>query len=136
MKPDSAYALAQHLESHNQIERTFYPLLLSHPDHEVAARLLSNATGNVSFVMKGGDEAGLALLNALQLPKQATSLGGIESLISLPFNSSQAGFTQKQRIDMGILPGTVRLSVGIEDAADLIADFDQALAVIADTKES
>ena len=137
---ESAHALAQHLETHPQVEKVFYPLLPSHPDHDVAARLLDNATGNVTFVVKGGDKAALELLKALHLPKQATSLGGIESLVSLPFNSSQAGFTQQQRIDMGILPGTVRLSVGIEDAADLIADFDQALAKIgpmnADIKES
>ena len=133
---DSAFALATYLEQHPAIERVFYPLLPSHPDHAIAQRLLDNATGNVTFVVRGGDGAALALLKTLRLPKQATSLGGVESLISLPFNSSQAGFTQQQRVEMGILPGTVRLSVGIEDATDLIADFKQALGQMTDKTET
>ena len=133
---DSAFALATYLEQLPAIERVFYPLLPSHPDHAIAQRLLDNATGNVTFVVKGGDGAALSLIKALRLPKQATSLGGVESLISLPFNSSQAGFTHQQRVDMGILPGTVRLSVGIEDATDLIADFKQALGQMTDKTET
>jgi len=127
---ESAHALARHLEAHPRIRRVFYPLLESHPDHAVARRLLENGTGNVTFVVDGGDAAALRLLDALTIPKQATSLGGVESLISLPFNTSQAGFTPRQRAAMGIEPGCVRLSVGIEDPEDLIADFDQALARI------
>lgn len=126
----SALALARHLEAHPRIQHVFYPLLESHSDYAVANRLLENGTGNVTFVIEGGDEAALNLLDALTIPKQATSLGGVESLISLPFNTSQAGFTQRQRAAMGIDPGCVRLSVGIEDPADLIADFDQALTRI------
>lgn len=133
---EGAHALAQFLEGHPAVSRVFYPLLPSHPDYELATRLLKNATGNVTFFLHDGDDAALSLLKALKLPKQATSLGGVESLISLPFNSSQAGFTSQQRIDMGIMPGTVRLSVGIEDAEDLIADFDQALSSIQVTKEA
>ena len=76
----------------------------------------------------------LELLDHLHLPKQATSLGGIESLISLPFNSSQATMTTRQRADIGIYPGCVRLSVGIEDPQDLIADFDHALNAISNLK--
>jgi cystathionine beta-lyase/cystathionine gamma-synthase len=124
----SALALARHLEAHPRIRRVFYPLLPSHPDHALARRLLENGTGNVTFVVEGGDVAALRLLNTLTIPKQATSLGGVESLISLPFNTSQAGFTPEQRKAMGIDPGCVRLSVGIEDPEDLIADFDQALS--------
>jgi len=126
----SALALARYLEAHARIRRVLYPLLPSHPDHAVASRLLDNGTGNVTFVVEGGDEAALGLLDALAIPKQATSLGGVESLISLPFNTSQAGFTPRQREAMGIDPGCVRLSVGIEDPEDLIADFDQALTRI------
>jgi cystathionine beta-lyase/cystathionine gamma-synthase len=132
---ESAHALARWLEAHPKTRRVFYPLLDSHPDREVAKRLLKNGTGNVTFFVEGGDAAALALVNALRIPKQATSLGGVESLVSLPFNTSQASYTARQRAAIGIHPGCVRLSVGIEDAADLIADFDQALARIAPAKE-
>ena len=133
---ESAHALAQYLEGHPKVARVFYPLLDSHPDRAVARRLLKNGTGNVTFFVQGGDQAALALVNALRIPKQATSLGGVESLVSLPFNTSQASFTARQRAAIGIHPGCVRLSVGIEDAADLIADFEQALAKIHLAKES
>jgi cystathionine beta-lyase/cystathionine gamma-synthase len=132
---EGAHALAKYLESHPKVRRVFYPLLDSHPDRDVARRLLKNGTGNVTFFVES-DQAALALVNALRIPKQATSLGGVESLISLPFNTSQASYTARQRAAIGIDPGCVRLSVGIEDAADLIADFDQALAQISPAKET
>lgn len=132
---ESATALAKYLEQHPSVEKVLYPMLSSHPDHKLAKRLLKMGTGNVTFFVKGGDRAALRMLGHLKLPKQATSLGGVESLISLPFNSSQATMTAKQRSDIGIHPGCVRLSVGIEDADDLIADFEQALAAITSKKE-
>ena len=130
----SATALATFFETHPAVESVLYPMLPSHPDHARAKELMKMGTGNVTFFVKGGDQAALALLDHLKLPKQATSLGGIESLISLPFNSSQATMTARQRADIGIHPGCVRLSVGIEDADDLIADFDQALNAISAMK--
>ena len=133
---ESATALAHYLEGHPRVQKVFYPFLESHPDFATAKRLLKNGTGNITFVIEGGDAAALRLVNALDIPKQATSLGGVESLISLPFNTSQATFTSRQRADVGIDPGCVRLSVGIENAADLIADFEQALATIYSTKET
>lgn len=132
---EGALALAGYLEAHPRVKRVFYPLLDSHPDREVARRLLKNGTGNVTFFVEGGDAAALRLVNALRIPRQATSLGGVESLISLPFNTSQASYTARQRAAIGIEPGCVRLSVGIEDAADLIADFAQALEKTHATKE-
>jgi len=127
---ESAHQLAEYLESHDKVSRVIYSRLPSYPDFELASRMLKNGTGMITFDVKGGDDAALALLDHLYLPKQATSLGGVESLVSLPFNTSQAGFTAKQREAMGIMPGCIRLSVGIEDAADLIQDFEQALAKI------
>ena len=132
---ESATALAKYLESHPRVRRVFYPFLNSHPDYEIARRLLKNGTGNITFVIEGGDAMALKLVDTLRIPKQATSLGGVESLISLPFNTSQATFTTRQRADVGIDPGCVRLSVGIEDADDLIADFEHALSVIYESKE-
>lgn len=133
---ESATALAHYLEKHPRVKKVFYPFLESHPDHAIARRLLKNGTGNITFVIEGGDAAALRLVNALRIPKQATSLGGVESLISLPFNTSQATFTSRQRAEVGIDPGCCRLSVGIEDADDLVADFDQALTAIYETKEA
>ncbi len=126
----SATALAEFLETHPAVDKVVYPMLPSHPDHARAKELMKMGTGNVTFFVKGGDQAALKLMDHLHLPKQATSLGGIESLISLPFNSSQSTMTSRQRADIGIHTGCVRLSVGIEDADDLIADFDQALNAI------
>jgi len=131
----SATALSEYLESHPAVERVLYPMLPSHPDHALAKKLMKMGNGNVTFFVKGGDQAALRLLDRLRLPKQATSLGGVESLISLPFNSSQATFTARQRAEIGIHPGCVRLSVGIEDADDLIADFKLALFSLAEEKE-
>lgn len=132
---ESATALAKFLEGHPGVGKVLYPMLPSHPDHARAKQLMKMGTGNVTFFVKGGDKAALRLLDHLHLPKQATSLGGVESLISLPFNSSQATMTARQRAEIGIHPGCVRLSVGIEDADDLIADFDQALTAIQPAKD-
>jgi len=126
----NAVELANFLESHGKVLDVYYPGASNHPQHELATQTLNNFGGMIAFVVKGGDEAALKLLEHLKLPKQATSLGGIESLISLPFNTSHAGYTSGQRNEMGILPGCVRLSVGIEDYQDLIQDFEQALSKI------
>ncbi len=126
----SALKLAQYLATHPLINFVYYPLLDSHPDYQLARKVLNNGGGMIALEVQGGDSAALKLLDKLQIPKQATSLGGVESLISLPYNTSHAGFTSKQRAQMGINPGCIRLSVGIEDAEDLVADFKQALAYL------
>ena len=81
----------------------------------------------LSFEVAGGDEAALALIRRLRIPLEATSLGGVESLVSLPFNTSHAHMSEAERLEVGIRPGLVRVSVGIEDADDLITDFRSAL---------
>ena len=125
---ESAYKLAQYLEIHPKTKAVKYPLLDSFPQRELVKTMLSNTSGMVTFEVDGGDQAAIKLLSLLRLSRQATSLGGVESLVSLPFNTSHASSTVKQRKSMGILPGCIRLSVGIEDGDDLIADFEQALA--------
>ena len=82
----------------------------------------------LSYVIKGGDEAALRYMRALELVFEATSLGGIESLIECPFNSSHMFVPEEVRREAGIVPGFVRMSVGIEDVEDLWADIQQALA--------
>lgn len=125
---EGALRVATWLESVARVRRVHHPALASHPDHALAQRLLKNAGGMICFELDGTDAQAVRMLNALKLAKKATSLGGVETLVSLPFNTSHAAFTGAQRERMGIAPGCVRLSVGIEDAADLIADLEQAIA--------
>jgi cystathionine beta-lyase/cystathionine gamma-synthase len=131
---ENALQIARWLEAHPEIEAVSYPMLESHPDFESARRLLAGGSGVVTLRVRGGDARGAALMNALTLSRQATSLGGVETLISAPHNTSHLGLSQDEREAIGILPGTLRLAVGIEDAADLIGDLDQALerTVLAD----
>lgn len=133
---ETALAVATRLEAHPQVRRVFHPMLETHPDHALAKELMRCGTGNVTFEVKGGDVAALDLVDNMTLARSATSLGGVESLVSLPFNSSHSSFTARQRAEMGIMPGCVRLSVGIEDPDDLIADLDQAFDQIRPTREA
>jgi cystathionine beta-lyase/cystathionine gamma-synthase len=126
---EGALKVAQFLSSHPRVRRTLHPGLPSHPDHALAHRLLRNTGGMVCFDL-ASDAQALALLRHLTLMREATSLGGVETLISLPFNTSHAAFTADQRARLGIAPGCVRLSVGIEDPDDLIADLAAALAAL------
>lgn len=123
---EGALKVAQFLSTHPRVRKTVYPGLTSHPDYELAQRMLRNTGGMVSFNV-ASDAHALALLKSLHLMREATSLGGVESLISLPFNTSHAAFTADQRARLGIEPGCVRMSVGIEHPDDLIADLDAAL---------
>ncbi|RMH01996.1 MAG: aminotransferase class I/II-fold pyridoxal phosphate-dependent enzyme [Planctomycetota bacterium] len=124
----SAQAVAEALAEHPAVTRVLYPGLRSHPDHVLARKLLACFGGMVSFVVDGGDEAALRLCRRLRLAKEATSLGGVETLVSLPFNTSHVALSAEERAAAGIPPGMVRLSVGIEDPPDLIADLVAALA--------
>ena len=98
-----------------------------HPDRAVADRILPKGSGMLSFILKGGDDAAVAFMRRLELVFEATSLGGIESLIECPFNSSHMFIPEDVRIASGILPGFVRMSVGIEDVEDLWSDISRAL---------
>ncbi|MDP6839244.1 MAG: aminotransferase class I/II-fold pyridoxal phosphate-dependent enzyme [Planctomycetota bacterium] len=124
---ERATALARFLASHPAVAAVHYPGLESHPQAALAERMLDLPGGMLSFEMAGGDGEALALMRRLRLPLEATSLGGVESLVSLPFNTSHARMSAEERLAVGIRPGLVRISVGIEDSADLVADFAQAL---------
>jgi cystathionine beta-lyase/cystathionine gamma-synthase len=120
-------AVARWLERHPAVERVLYPGLASHPDHARAAELMSGFGGVVSLMVRGGDDAALRMTQELRLMCVAPSLGGVETLVSMPRFTSHASLTREQRHAMGIGDGFVRLALGIEDAADLIADLEQAL---------
>ena len=124
----NAMAVAQFLETHPAIERVYYPGLASHPDHAIAARQMNGFGGMVTIDVKGGQQGAFRAFDRLKLVKRAASLGGVESICSLPILTSQYGLTDDELAKAGVTRGMIRISIGLEDAADLIADLDQALA--------
>jgi cystathionine beta-lyase/cystathionine gamma-synthase len=124
----NARAVAEFLAGDRRVSQVYYPGLPSHPDHDVAKRQMSGFGGMVCFDLDGRYDRAERLYDRLRVIKRAASLGGIESLISMPVLTSQWGHTDEQLGAAGVTKGMLRLSVGLEDAADLIADLDQALA--------
>ena len=120
-------AVARFLEGHAAVDRVFYPGLESHPQHELAKRQMTGFTGMVSMDVGTLDRA-RAVVEHTHLFQLAESLGGVESLISVPALMTHASVPADLRARMGVTDGLVRLSVGIEDEADLMADLEQALA--------
>jgi cystathionine beta-lyase/cystathionine gamma-synthase len=125
---ENALAVAERLESHPRVERVIYPGLRSHPEHALAKELMSGFGGMVSLILKGGGDAADRFVGALRVALAAPSLGGVQTLVSQPRYTSHASLGKSEREAQGIPDGFVRLSVGIENAEDLIADFEQALA--------
>jgi len=123
--------VAQFLENHPRVDRVYYPGLKSHPQHELAKSQMRGFGGMVSFEVAGGNDALGQFLGRLRICQLAVSLGGIESLICPPALTTHRRLSQSQRNRAGIKDNLVRLSVGIEDAQDLIYDLDQALGSIA-----
>lgn len=124
---ENALAIAQWLEAHEQVEQVFYPGLASHPQHELARRQMDGFGGMVTAVLKGGLETSRRFLERCSLFALAESLGGVESLIEHPAIMTHASIPPEIRAELGISDGLIRLSVGIEDLDDLIADLDYAL---------
>jgi cystathionine beta-lyase/cystathionine gamma-synthase len=127
---DNAMALARSLESHPGVVRVNYPGLQSHPDHQRAAQLFQGFGGVLSFEPKAGADAAEQMLNRLEFPANAPSLGGVETLVTRPAASSHAGMTPSERRRLGISDALIRVSVGIEAEHDLIEDFTSALETL------
>ena len=123
----TAGKLATWLEAHPKIGKVIYPGLKSHNDYELAQKVLDSSSTMVCFEVKGGDEAGRKLMDNMIVTSQAISLGGVESLISMPYLTTHVSWSQEARLAAGIGLGFIRFSTGIEDTEDLIADFKQAL---------
>lgn len=121
----NALAIAKFLEKHPQVEKVIYPGLPSHPQHELAKRQMSGFGGMISLILKGGEAAGRALVERTKLFTLAESLGGVESLIELPAAMTHASVAGSE---LEVPAGLVRISVGIEDEADLLTDLEAALA--------
>jgi methionine-gamma-lyase len=125
---ENAMAVAKFLEKHPKVARVFYPGLPSHPDHKLAKRQMRGFGSMLAFDLKGGLPAARRVCDGVQLFLLAASLGGVESLVVLPAYTSHYNMTEEELARGGVTPGMVRVSIGIEDAEDLIADLQQALA--------
>jgi cystathionine beta-lyase/cystathionine gamma-synthase len=127
---ENALAVAKFLAGHPKVAKVHYPGLVDHPDHALARRQMRGFGGMLAFEVKGSGADARTVCEATKLFLLAESLGGVESLIGYPPLMSHATMTEEQRVAKGIPPTLIRVSVGIEDAQDLIDDFDQALAQI------
>jgi cystathionine beta-lyase/cystathionine gamma-synthase len=125
---ENGLALARWFARQPAIAAVHYPGLPTHPDHARAAELLAGFGGMLSIELRGGGEAATRFVRALHLARLAPSLGGVETLVSEPRFTSHVALTPEERARQGICDGFIRLSLGIEDSADLIDDFAQALA--------
>jgi cystathionine beta-lyase/cystathionine gamma-synthase len=125
---ENAMAVARFLEKHPKVARVHYPGLKSHPDHALARRQMRGFGGMMAFDLKGGLAAARRFCDRVRVFLLAASLGGVESLVVLPAYSSHYNMSEAELKAAGVTPGTVRVSVGLEDADDLIADLRQALA--------
>lgn len=124
---ENALAVAGYLQRHPGIETVYYPGLASHPQHELAKRQMRGFGGMVTFKIRGGRGRANAFFKALRIFSLAESLGGVESLACYPAEMTHGSIPREERERRGIADGTIRLSLGIEDGDDLIADLDQAL---------
>jgi len=122
--------VAEFLEDHPMIEQVWYPGLASHPDHQFAVEQMHGFGGVVSFTVRGDLDDTSRFIDALKIPFLATSLGGVESLITQPALMSYFDLEPEQRAALGIKDNLVRLALGVEDTADLIVDLEQALRVV------
>jgi methionine-gamma-lyase len=127
---DNAMKIANWLETHPKVDWVRYPGLKSHPQHEVAKKQMKDFGGMIAFELKGGIQAGKTVMNSVELAQLAVSLGGVETLIQHPASMTHSSMDKALRLQGGITDGLVRLSVGIENADELIADLDNALGKV------
>jgi methionine-gamma-lyase len=124
----NALLLARFLEGHPRVEHVHYVGLASSPQHELALRLLADSGGMLAFDVAGGREDAERVMDGLELAARATSLGGVDTVVHHPASTSHRQFDDGQLAAAGISGGTIRVSVGCEDGADVVADFERALA--------
>ena len=127
---ENAMKVAEYLEAHDKIEKVYYPGLKSHNGYEVASKQMDAFGGILAFELKGGFEAGKTLLNNVKMAALAVSLGDAETLIQHPASMTHSPYTKEERLAAGITDGLVRLSVGLENIEDIIADLEYGLAQI------
>lgn len=123
----NAAILAEHLEKHPEIEKVKYPFLPSHPQHHLAVKQMKLGGGIVTFIVKGGVDRGRRFLNSLQMLSHTANLGDSRSIATHPASTTHSKLTDAERAAVGILPGLIRVSVGLEHIDDVTADIEQAL---------
>lgn len=124
---ESGLAVARWLAAHPAVSCVLYPGLPDFAQHELAQRQMPGFGGMIAFELAAGDAAGAAMMNRLTLIRRAVSLGDAETLIQHPASMTHSTYSREERLDCGITDGMVRLSVGLEDVADILADLDRAL---------
>jgi len=127
---EGGQVVAEFLEAHPKIQRTYYPGLPSHPSHSIATKLMSGFGGVVTFLVDGDLEATARFINKLEIPRLAPSLGGVEALVDHVAVMSFWNLSDAERRQLGITDNLVRFALGIEDASDLVADLEQALKAV------
>ena len=123
----NALQLAKHLESEREVEGVKYPFLMSHPQYDLARKQMKHGGGVVTFELKGGVDRGRNFLNALQMSSLTANLGDTRTVVTHPASTTHSKLSDIERTSVGICPGTIRVSVGLEDITDTIADITQAI---------
>ena len=124
---DNALALAKFLEAHPQVELVKYPFLESHPQYEIARRQMKKGGGILSFIIKGGIEAGRRFLDAIEMVSLSANLGDSRTIVTHPASTTHARLTEEERLEVAIKPGLIRISVGLEHIDDITEDIRKAL---------
>ncbi len=124
---ENARKIAEYFEGHDELEVTKYPFLDSHPQHELAKKQMKYGGGIVTFIVKGGLERGEAFLNHLKMLSLTPNLGDTRTTVTHPASTTHSKLTEEERAKVGIAPGLVRISVGLENVNDILADIEQAL---------
>jgi cystathionine beta-lyase len=125
---ENGRVIAEYLRAHKRIDKVYWPGFSDHPNHDIAKRQMRDFGGMISFIPKGGSYAdAIAIVEKLRVFTLAESLGGVESLAGHPASMTHASIPRKEREKSGVLDALVRLSVGIEDADDLMSDLEQAI---------
>ena len=124
---ESGLKVAEWLEAQPGVSAVHYPGLASHPQHDLARHQMDGFGGMIAFELEGGYEAGIAMMNRLSLIRRAVSLGDAETLVQHPASMTHSTYSPEERAAHGISDGLVRLSVGLEDVADLLEDLANAL---------
>ena len=119
--------LANHLESHNEVLKVKYPFLPSHPQYALAKKQMKLGGGIVTFEIKGGIDRGRKFLNSLKMLSHSANLGDTRSIATHPASTTHSKLTDAERMAVGITPGLIRVSVGLENVQDIINDIEQAI---------